>query len=126
MDVNVLGSGLVFYQRNEGSDSIAKTILSLESAEPELLREDAYSQEIEQGRLAQRAWVLQERICSPRILHFGATQIFWQCNRKTWTEDNLGANLSEDMRGVCISGNTISSHGELISHLSEGGKDFGK
>lgn len=54
------------------------------------LGHDAYRKEVDQGRLAQRAWVLQERISSPRVLHFGATQLFWQCNRVTNTEDNLG------------------------------------
>jgi hypothetical protein len=27
-----------------------------------------------------RGWVLQERILSPRTLHFGARQMFWSCN----------------------------------------------
>ncbi|KAF4632556.1 hypothetical protein G7Y89_g5570 [Cudoniella acicularis] len=25
------------------------------------------------------AWVLQERILAPRVLHFGSTQLFWEC-----------------------------------------------
>ncbi|KAF1912273.1 heterokaryon incompatibility protein-domain-containing protein [Ampelomyces quisqualis] len=29
--------------------------------------------------LNQRAWVLQERILSPRMLHFGHEQLFWEC-----------------------------------------------
>jgi hypothetical protein len=29
--------------------------------------------------LNRRAWVLQEQELSPRILHFGQHQIFWQC-----------------------------------------------
>lgn len=33
--------------------------------------------------LASRAWALQERLLSPRILTFGKEQIFWECK---WTE----------------------------------------
>lgn len=29
--------------------------------------------------LASRAWVVQERLLSPRVLHFGSKQIFWEC-----------------------------------------------
>jgi hypothetical protein len=29
--------------------------------------------------LNQRGWVLQERILSPRVLHFGHEQLFWEC-----------------------------------------------
>jgi hypothetical protein len=28
-----------------------------------------------------RAWVLQERLLSPRILHFGRDQLYWQCRQ---------------------------------------------
>lgn len=30
--------------------------------------------------LAERAWVLQERLLAPRTLHFNSKQIFWECN----------------------------------------------
>ncbi|KAK0702794.1 heterokaryon incompatibility protein-domain-containing protein [Lasiosphaeris hirsuta] len=29
--------------------------------------------------LNKRAWVLQERLLSPRVLHFGRNQVFWEC-----------------------------------------------
>lgn len=51
---------------------------------------DAFRDQIDRGRLADRAWVCQERIASPRTLHFGETQLFWQCNHSLETEDNLG------------------------------------
>jgi hypothetical protein len=31
--------------------------------------------------LGSRAWVLSERILSPRTLHFGAGEMFWECSR---------------------------------------------
>lgn len=30
--------------------------------------------------LAERAWVIQERLLAPRALHFSSTQLFWECN----------------------------------------------
>jgi hypothetical protein len=29
--------------------------------------------------LNKRAWVLQERLLAPRVLHFGSSQLFWEC-----------------------------------------------
>ncbi|KAL0765146.1 hypothetical protein CaCOL14_012405 [Colletotrichum acutatum] len=29
--------------------------------------------------LSKRGWVLQERILAPRVLHFGKSQVFWEC-----------------------------------------------
>jgi hypothetical protein len=34
--------------------------------------------------LFDRAWVFQERILSPRILHFGADELFYECNSGLW------------------------------------------
>jgi hypothetical protein len=36
--------------------------------------------------LVRRAWVLQERLLSPRTLHFSQTQLFWECNFVTACE----------------------------------------
>lgn len=30
--------------------------------------------------LSQRAWVFQERMLAPRTIHFGLSQVFWECN----------------------------------------------
>lgn len=34
------------------------------------------------AKINTRGWVMQERILSRRILHFGRNQIFWECNSK--------------------------------------------
>lgn len=36
--------------------------------------------------LLTRAWAFQERLVSPRVLHFGKTQMAWECRRAFWTE----------------------------------------
>lgn len=36
--------------------------------------------EIDDGPLGKRAWAFQERLLSPRIAHFGASLLFFECN----------------------------------------------
>jgi Heterokaryon incompatibility protein (HET) len=36
--------------------------------------------EVSDSPLLRRAWVVQERLLAPRVVHFGAHQIFWECN----------------------------------------------
>ena len=41
--------------------------------------ETFWENDIQNGPLNSRAWVPQEMLLSPRILHFGENQIYWQC-----------------------------------------------
>lgn len=44
------------------------------------VRSDGFwKSELEQAPLLQRAWVLQERLLAPRVIHFGARQVLWEC-----------------------------------------------
>ena len=60
--------------------------------EPEItiraFQKDLWASEVDASPLSRRAWTLQERILSPRILHFGKTQVFWECQvckaSETW------------------------------------------
>jgi hypothetical protein len=45
-----------------------------------------FDRELMSAPLNRRAWVLQERLLAPRVLHFGAGQIFWECKRGTLCE----------------------------------------
>jgi hypothetical protein len=47
---------------------------------PRELREDA---------LSQRGWVYQERLFSPRTLHYTSRQLFWECREHYLAEDGL-------------------------------------
>lgn len=44
-----------------------------------VLREDLLQYELREEPLARRAWALQERVLSPRVLHCGREQFFWEC-----------------------------------------------
>jgi len=57
-----------------------------------------------------RAWVLQERLLSTRILHYGEQELFWECNTCSMREGSMREEIDRSL--------TFSSH-----YLSEGG-DF--
>ncbi|OQV11377.1 hypothetical protein CLAIMM_15219, partial [Cladophialophora immunda] len=39
-----------------------------------------WAKNVSQAPLNGRSWVLQERLLSPRVLHFGAAQLYWECS----------------------------------------------
>jgi hypothetical protein len=41
---------------------------------------EIWRREVEGSPLNKRAWVCQERMLAPRNLHFGAKEVFWECN----------------------------------------------
>ncbi|KAF2271384.1 HET-domain-containing protein [Westerdykella ornata] len=45
-----------------------------------ILSADFWKEELLGTKLYTRGWVFQERMLSPRILHFAANQIFWDCS----------------------------------------------
>ena len=42
---------------------------------------DFWSDSVHHAPLTHRAWVLQERLLAPRVLHFGKRQLLWECNK---------------------------------------------
>ena len=42
---------------------------------------------VEMSPLASRAWAFQERLLSPRKIHYGQDQIFWECRHHRQAED---------------------------------------
>ncbi|KAH7139654.1 heterokaryon incompatibility protein-domain-containing protein, partial [Dactylonectria estremocensis] len=51
-----------------------------------LIDEEYFVQEIDDAQLNRRAWVAQERMLSPRIIHFASDQVFWDCAHLTACE----------------------------------------
>jgi len=41
---------------------------------------DDWIQNVNHAPLNSRSWVLQERLLSPRVLHFAANQLYWECS----------------------------------------------
>jgi hypothetical protein len=38
-----------------------------------------WNREMDESPLIARAWVMQERLLAPRVLHFGRDQLYWEC-----------------------------------------------
>lgn len=58
----------------QNDDTVGDWSLYVEEQYSRSFRKDA-----DEAPLNKRAWVLQERILSPRILHFTRTQVYWEC-----------------------------------------------
>ncbi|KAF2821373.1 HET-domain-containing protein [Ophiobolus disseminans] len=48
---------------------------------------EAWTYSVEEAPLNKRAWVCQERVLSPRIMHFSRTQLFWECHEVIASEN---------------------------------------
>jgi hypothetical protein len=50
--------------------------------------------------ISKRAWTLQERILSPRVIHFTRDQLWWRCRKVQWAEGYIynASILSEEFR----------------------------
>lgn len=51
-----------------------------------LIEENFWKTDVSLAPLNRRAWVVQERAMSPRTVHFGKRQLFWECKRLTASE----------------------------------------
>lgn len=55
--------------------------------------------EIEESILTTRAWAYQERVLSPRMLHFTKKQVFWECRKTVLAEDMIPVKLPKIHQG---------------------------
>ncbi|KAI9779871.1 MAG: hypothetical protein M1839_007184 [Geoglossum umbratile] len=46
----------------------------------------SFEQDVENGELSQRGWILQERALSPRTIHFTGKQTYWECGSAIWSK----------------------------------------
>jgi len=53
-------------------------------------------EEVANGSLNKRAWVLQERLLSRRIIHIAATRTYWECRQIYESEDRYPRNYVQD------------------------------
>lgn len=49
-------------------------------------RFSTFSSDVIRGVLSTRGWTLQERVLAPRTLHFGKSQLHWECRTSIWNE----------------------------------------
>ncbi|TVY38125.1 Dehydrogenase [Lachnellula subtilissima] len=58
---------------------IGKVHIELTTGEMWDIAPSAFHRSVVKSHLAGRAWALQERLLSPRTLHFSKTELFWEC-----------------------------------------------
>jgi hypothetical protein len=63
-----------------------------------------WSESVDNEVLNQRGWVLQERFLAPRILHFAAHQLFWECREGHKCESLPYASVSQISKPRLIKG----------------------
>ncbi|KAK1829590.1 heterokaryon incompatibility protein-domain-containing protein [Podospora conica] len=73
------------------SDRLAPPIILRKGAvEVEAIDKYSYEKDVGRSPLQLRGWVFQERILSPRILHFTRTQVYWECESHWASEQYPG------------------------------------
>ncbi|KAJ4386831.1 hypothetical protein N0V93_009729 [Gnomoniopsis smithogilvyi] len=78
-----------------------------------LARHD-YTSSVWQGTaLSERGWVLQERLLSPRTLHFGPDRIFWECGEIHSRNEAVPSGIS----GMQSDGNQFDKHTHQLFNL---------
>ena len=82
---------------------------------------------LERSELLNRAWVFQERVLSPRYLHFHQQQLFWECRQLDACEwyphglplSRLGSHWDDpkfrDLFTICDSNSVFGLHLERVS-----------
>ncbi|PVI01416.1 HET-domain-containing protein [Periconia macrospinosa] len=89
-----------------------------------ILDSEMWSRGVEGAHLNTRAWVLQERLLSLRVLHFGQDQLFWECKslRACETFPNyfpaLADKLSQSMFKNMSHFEQLQYSGQYDKHLS--------
>ncbi|KAI8632539.1 heterokaryon incompatibility protein-domain-containing protein [Xylariaceae sp. FL1651] len=79
--------------QNRPSSYLGPCLISVESQNEasiswyQLWDQDLWHTEFETAKLNTRAWVMQERILSPRTLAFTKSQLFWECRCKRASEE---------------------------------------
>ena len=87
-----------FRDRNPSLVEPIKFCVSNESAEHRIVFDrEEMERSIHESPLSKRAWALQERLLSPRVLHFGENQMHWECNDSSACESCPGG-VQPDLR----------------------------
>lgn len=66
------------------------------------LQTDLWATEVDASPLSRRAWTLQERLLSTRVLHFTQSQLFWECECskacETWPQPEFKRTSATESR----------------------------
>lgn len=74
----------------------------------------SFRDEVVNGPLNTRAWTLQERHLSRRILHYGRTQLLWECQSTVWEESSEIEHNAYDRFGGDLKDGYLTSLSSLL------------
>ena len=86
------GDGGCYHERDPESlkpCTIGFSTFDAEASESIYIRRDEvfhFERQVDRAPLNKRGWVLQERLLSRRILHFGAEMMYWECQHRSASE----------------------------------------
>ncbi|KAH8595409.1 hypothetical protein B0O99DRAFT_686830 [Bisporella sp. PMI_857] len=70
--------------------------------------------------LYSRGWTLQERLLSPRIIHYAVDQIYWECGKEFFAEDgpafdptSFGFSFAIHRQEISLSEHGFGQHGNM-------------
>jgi hypothetical protein len=72
-----------------------KTTLPVYIRTPNYNDDSSFEEDVERSPLASRAWILQEQVMSRRIIHFGKSQMIWECRTCIELENGLACTEKE-------------------------------
>ena len=73
---------------------LLKSVYFKRKGEDYVFAEEDINMQIFDLPLSQRGWVMQERLLSPRVLHFGQNQIYWECQETPFASEVFLGGLS--------------------------------
>lgn len=86
-----------------------------------VLLEDDLCMQIFTMPLSKRGWVVQERLLSPRVLHFGRDQIYWECKEMSFASEIFpgGLGYSESSIDKVLFNIQLTSHNPGVEDWSK-------
>ena len=82
------------------------------------LQTDLWDYYVESSPLSRRAWVLQERLLSPRTLHYTKMQLFWECRESKACESSPHPCPKTQTNPLDFSKN-MGNENSMLGHLTE-------
>jgi Heterokaryon incompatibility protein (HET) len=124
------GKGGLFYERDPvlvAPHTVEIAWDGLCKGKYHLFDRDLWKDDVLDAPLGKRGWVLQERLLSPRTIHFGKNQVFWECQESQGCEtyphmipadmlavSGVWLNLNMWHNGVRLSGGGSGDPGEFL------------
>lgn len=122
------------FRERDPAFELRPTVIDLQSPETpdwqEFVLNDFFylQRNLASAPLNRRAWVLQERLLAPRVLHFGSTQVYWECQGGTTCERwprNLPISIMKVLPSASFkSRNRANSIHELLGHEKPRGSPY--